>query len=122
MVWDKENVSISGRGSHDLVGIAAGANHVSQRFHPGAAINVSDHVVVFVGVLSQKLRQLFRRTRFGERTAGIEVRQNHALGRIDDLGCFCHEMDAAKQDHVGVCFRGLITQAQRVADEIGDVL
>ena len=111
LVRNKENISIDWRCANDLVCVAAGANHVGQRFHASTAIDVGDHVIIFVRVLSQKLRQLFRRTRFGERAAGIEIRQNHTLGRINDLGCFRHEMDATKQDDVRVSFRGLITQA-----------
>ena len=59
LVRNKENVSISRRSAHDLVGIAAGADHVGQRFHAGAAIDVGDDVVVLVGVLFQKLPPAF---------------------------------------------------------------
>ena len=31
-------------------------------------------------------------------------------------------MNAAKKNHVGVGLRGLITQTQRIADEMGDFL
>ena len=96
MIRDKENVSIRRRCTNDFIGIAAGADHVSQRFHPGAAIDIGDHVVVFIGALSQKLRQFFGRTRFRQGTAGVEIWQNHALGGINNLGCFRHEMDATE--------------------------
>ena len=56
LVWNEENISISRRRAHDLVGIAARTNHISLRFHAGAAVDVSDDVIVLVSVLFQKLR------------------------------------------------------------------
>ena len=47
---------MGGRGAHNLVGIAAGANHVSQRFHSGTAIDIGDDVIIFIGVFFQELR------------------------------------------------------------------
>ena len=47
----EEDVPIIRRGSDDFVGIAARANHVRLRFHAGAAIDVCDDVVIFVGML-----------------------------------------------------------------------
>jgi hypothetical protein len=73
LVGHKKNISVWRRRAHDLVGVAARADHVGLRFHAGAAIDVSDDVVVLVGLLFQKLGQFFRWTRFRKRTAGIEV-------------------------------------------------
>ena len=98
LVRHEQNVSVRRRRPHDFIGVATRANHVGKRFHARAAIDVSDDVIIFVGVLFQKLRELFRRTRFRERTAGVEIGKNHALARIDDLGRFRHEMDAAKTE------------------------
>ena len=56
LVWNEENISISRRRAHDLVGIAARTNHIRERFHAGAAVDVSDDVIVLAGVLFQKLR------------------------------------------------------------------
>ena len=64
LVWNKENVSVCRGCAHDLVGVTAGADHISQRFHACAAVDISDYVIVFVRVLSQKFRQLVRRARF----------------------------------------------------------
>jgi hypothetical protein len=111
LVRNKKNVSIGRRSTDDLVCIAAGADHVGQRLHSGAAVDVGDDVVVLIGVLLQKRRELFRRTRFRKRTSRVEIWQNHALAWINDLRRFSHEMDTAKQDHVGLRFRRLITQA-----------
>ena len=111
LIGHEKNISIGRRGAHDFVRIAARANDVALRFHARAAIDVSDDVIIFVRVLLQKGRELFRRTRFRKRTTGLEVRQNHALPRIDDLGGFGHEMNAAEKNHVRVGFRRLIAQA-----------
>ncbi len=110
------------RGPHDLVRVAARANHIGERFHSRTAIDVSDHVIILVSVILQKGRQFLRRTRFRQRTSRLQVGQNDALRRIDDLGRLGHEMNAAKQNDVRIRFRRLITQAQRVADKIGHVL
>jgi hypothetical protein len=51
LVRNKENIPISRRSSHDLVGVTARANHVGLRFHPGAAIDIGDDIIILVGVL-----------------------------------------------------------------------
>src|SRR5213596_752872 len=55
LIGDEHNISIFRGRAHDLVGVAAGANHVGLRFHAGAAIDISDDVVVLLGLLFQKL-------------------------------------------------------------------
>src|SRR4029453_16857126 len=63
LIGNEKNIPISRSGAHDLVGIPTGANHVGQRLHAGAAIDVSDDIIILVRVLFKKLLQLFWRNR-----------------------------------------------------------
>src|SRR4051812_13323573 len=54
LVGDEEDVAIGGRSADDLLGIAACADDIGERFHAGAAIDISDDVVILFGVLCQK--------------------------------------------------------------------
>src|SRR5437868_6732732 len=65
LIGNEQDVSIFGGRAYDLVGLAACTNDVGLRFYAGAAIDVSDDVIIFVGAFYQKLGQLFRWTRFG---------------------------------------------------------
>ena len=38
----------------------------------------------------------------------VFVRKDHGLFRIDDLGCFRHEVNPAKRDDLGIRFFGLV--------------
>src|SRR2546423_13643687 len=74
LIRHEKNVAISWCGAHDLLGIAARANDVGERFHSRAAIDVGDDVIIFLRMLLPKLRELLRRTGFGKRTTGVEIR------------------------------------------------
>ncbi len=111
LVRNEQDLSIFRRRAHDLVRVAAGANDVGLRFYAGAAIDVSDDVIILISVSFQKLGQFFGRTRFGKRTTGFEIGQNHSFGRVNDLRRLRHEMNAAKKNDVGTGLGGLVTQA-----------
>lgn len=111
LIRHKEDVTIGGRGANDFLGVAACADDIGEGFHAGAAINVGNDVVILVGMLSQELRQLFRRARFGKRAASVEVWQNHFLGWVENLGGLSHEMHSAEEDDFGIRFRRLKAQA-----------
>ena len=66
--------------------------------------------------------QLGSRTGIGQRTTGLQIRQNDGLGRVNDLGRLRHEVDTAKGNHLCVSFRSFITQAQGVAHEVSHFL
>ena len=122
MVRHKKNVAIDRSSLDDFLGVPAGADDIAERFHPCAAIDVSDHVIIFAGVLFQKRGQGRRRTGFRKRTTGIEIGQNDALGRIDDFRGLGHEVHATEKNNFGVGFRRLITQPERITDEVGYLL
>ena len=60
--------------------------------------------------------------RRGERAAGGEIGKQHGLLRREDRRRLGHEVHAAEDDDVGVGLRRLAREAERIADEIGDVL
>ena len=62
LVGHKQDVSIFRRRAHDLVRVAARTNYIRLRFHPGAAIDVGNDVIILVRVLIEIRLQLFRRT------------------------------------------------------------
>ena len=57
-----------------------------------------------------------------ERATGVGVGQDDDLAGVHDLGGFRHEVDAAEDDDIGVGGLGLIGEAERVADVVGDIL
>ena len=54
--------------------------------------------------------------------AGSEIGKEHGLRGRQDRGGLGHEVNAAKDDHLGLGPRRLARQPERIPDEIGDVL
>ena len=69
--------------------------------------------------LPQKLN-IRRRDRRGERAPGFEVRDQHGLFRVQQLGGLGHEVDAGEHDHIRIGACRLAGQCQAVTDDIGD--
>ena len=104
----------------DLLRIARGADDVAERLHAGGAVDVADDLVVRIAL--QPLRELVGRAAVGERAAGVQVRQQDLLVRVQDLRGFRHEMDAAEYDHLRARLRRLLRELERIAHEIREVL
>ena len=68
------------------------------------------------------LTKLFRVDGRSERTPGREIGKQHGLLWREHRRCFRHEVNAAEDDDVGFGLGGFAAQAQRVANEIGDIL
>src|SRR5262245_55850748 len=64
LVRHKKNVAIGWSGLDDFLSVPAGANDIAECFHPCAAIDVSNHIIIFVGILFQKRSQGWWRTGF----------------------------------------------------------
>ena len=122
LIRHKEDRAILRRGLHDLHGVAARADAVAERLHVAAAVDVGDDVVVLVGVRLQKGLQLRSRAALLQRAARVAVREHHRLRRIHDLRRLRHEMHAAEDDHIRLRLLRLVTQPQRVTDEVRDLL
>ena len=119
-VGHEKQIFIFGSGVDDFDGVAAGADDVAESFYFGAAIDVGDGVEIRIGRL-ERAQAFGRATRF-ERTPGVLVRKDHGFGGVQDLGGLGHEVDAAEDDDIRFCFCGLLGEAERIADVIGDIL
>ena len=62
------------------------------------------------------------RTALFQGASSVLVRENHGLGRIQDLCRFCHEVNATEGNHVSIGFLRVIGETQRVSNKISDVL
>jgi hypothetical protein len=111
LIGHEEDVAIGRRASHNLLGVAARADDVGKRLHAGAAIDVGDDVIIFVGVLVEERLQFVGRAGGGKRTAGVQIRQEDTLRRVNDFRRLRHEVHSAKEDDIGVRLGRLITQA-----------
>ena len=58
----------------------------------------------------------------GQAAAGLQIRQQHGLVGIEDLGGLRHEVNAAEDDHLRIGAGGLAGEFEGVTDEIGAVL
>ncbi len=73
-------------------------------------------------MLGLPLAQLLGGDRIGQRAAGLEVGNQHALVRAQDRGRLGHEVDATEDDQLAVGGSRLLGEPERVADVVGDVL
>ena len=104
----------------DLHGVGRRAAVVGQRLDLGGRIDVHHHDRP--GVLGLPTMQLRSGDRIGQRAAGVEIRDQHALLGAQDRGRLGHEVHAAEHDGLGPGLRRLLGEAQRVADVVGHVL
>ena len=111
---------VLGDGVDHVEHVAAGAAVVELRLHLGGRVDVADGDVV--GELRLPAAHVLGGHRGRERAAGLEVRQQHPLAGRQDRRGLRHEVHAGEDDHLGRRLRGLPGEAQRVADEVGDVL
>lgn len=122
LIGNEEDVAVGRSGLHDGFRIAAGANDIAQGFDVGAAVDVGDDVVIFVGVVGEELFQLIAGTSLLKRASGVLIRENDDFVRICNFGRLRHEVDAAKCDDIGVGFFCLKGKPQRVANVVSDLL
>src|SRR6266508_199563 len=100
--------------------VARRAAVIRLRLDRSRRVDVGDHDCAWIFRLP--VPQLVGRDRRCERTAGVEVGNEHGLVRREDLRGLGHEVDAAEDDRVGIGRGRLAGQAERVAHEVRDVL
>ena len=122
LVGDKKNVPVRGDIFDDLHRVAARADDVRERFHPRRTVDVGHDVEVFVRVFFEISGELFRRTGVAERATGIQVGNDHGFAGIHNFGGLAHEMDAAEGDDIGLGFRGAVSQTERIAHMVSQLL
>jgi hypothetical protein len=75
-----------------------------------------------IGVLGAETGKGIGRAGVGQGASGLQIRQQHRFGGIENLGRLGHEVHAAEHDYSGVGAGGFAGQLERIADEISDVL
>ena len=119
-VGAEEDLRVGGDRVHDLDRVARRAAVVALGLHLGRRVDVRhDHRAGMLGLPRAKLLGI---DRGGERAARGEIGEQHRLLRREDRRRLGHEVHAAEDDDVGVRLGGLAREAERVADEVGDVL
>jgi len=119
-VRQKEDLLIGGDGIDDLDGVPGSTAVITFRFDLGRGVHVrDDDGARMLGLPCTELSGVDGR---GEGTAGSEVGQQDGLGRRENGGRLGHEMNAAEDDDVRRSPGRLTGEAERVTDEIGDVL
>ena len=100
-----------------LRGIGRGAAGVGFGLHRRAGVDVGDHGRGRVAVT--QFAHVGGGDRGGERTARLEVRDQHGLAGRQDLRALGHEVHAGQHDQVGVAVGRGLRQRQRVAGDVG---
>ncbi len=119
-VGKKENLLVGRNRVHDLDRVARRAAIVALRLHLGRRVDVTDHDRA--RMLGLPIPQLVRVDRRRERAARRQVRQQDRFAgeRIAAVSAMKCTPQKTMTSRVGL--RGFAAQAERVADEIGDVL
>ena len=120
LVGDEQDVFVGGDLVDDFDGVAAGDDHVAERFHAGGAVDVGDDVNVGIGGFVGG--KTFVGAGVGERTTGVDVGEENGARGVNDFGGLGHEVDAAEENDVGLGGLRLIGEAEGIADVIGDLL
>ena len=103
---------------HHLHGIGAGAADVGFGLHIGRGVHIGDHRQARMALFDQP--HVSPGDRLGQRTAGLEVRDQHRLVGAEDFRGLGHEMHARLDDDLRLRARGLLGQTQAVADIVAD--
>ena len=101
----------------DLLGIARGAADVRLRLHGRGRVDIGDDR--HARVARPQLAHILCRDRLGQGAAGLGIRDEHRLARIEEFGGLGHEVHAGEHDHVGIGVHRLTRQRQAVADDVG---
>ena len=121
MLIGREQDGLLGRNlPDDFLRVAGGADDIAERLDLGAAVDIGDRHMI--GVALAKRPELVRRTTIGQRTACLQVGEQHQPARVENLRRLGHEQHAAEDDHIRGSRRGFLRQLQAVADKIGHVL
>ena len=79
--------------------IAAGHDAVAQGLHLGRTVNISDGIEI--GIRGLEFPQLGSRATLFEGTTGVSIRQDHPLGRVQDLGGLRHKVHPTEDNDIG---------------------
>ncbi len=96
----EEDLVIGRHAANDRLGVAGGDDPVGQGFDGGGAVDVGDGLETPAIDAEHFLiaRQLVGGAAVGQAATGLQIRQQHALVGVENLGRLGHEMHAAKDD------------------------
>ena len=123
-IRNKQDFHVRWNPADNLLGIARGNHPVAQSLGSGRTVDVS-HGLEFPAILAEHFLisgQFGGRAAVSKAAPCLQVRQQHALGGIKNLGGLCHEMNTAEHNRaIGyLCRRA--RQLQAVACEVGNRL
>ena len=119
-VRQEQHRLIRGNGVDDPHGIARRAENVALRLHLDGGIDVADD-----GVLRMEPAELadgLHRATIDEAATGLAIGHYDDSSRVQHLGGFGHEPDAAEGDDIAREVAGLARQFQAVADHVSQFL
>jgi len=119
-VGDEEDQSIFWQARNYFYGVRARATDVGHGLHCCTGIHVGNDDSV--RVLLATGPHVLRVDRLGERTAGLEIRQQNRFLGIQNRRGLDHEMHATENDDVGIRPRRFARQPERITDEVSDIL
>ena len=105
LVGGKQDRPVGWQLLHQIHRVTAGADQVAEGFHCRRAVDVAHGDVVWM--LGAEGGKLLGRAGIRQRAAGLQIWQQHGFVRAEDLGGLRHEVNAAKNDHLGVGGGGL---------------
>ena len=105
---------------HDLERVARGAADIGFRLHGGRRVDVGDDRCAGIALAHQP--HIGCSDRIRQRTAGLEIGDQHGLLGIEQLRRLGHEVDAGEHDDIGVDLGGFARQQQAVTDDVGDAV
>ena len=102
----------------DLHHVATRDAHVAVRFHVGGGVDVAYEGVV--GVLFAESLDFGAGNGVGEATTRERTRNQHVLGRVQDLGGFAHKTHSREHDRLCAHLGGVLAQLETVAVVVGN--
>src|SRR5207247_5440969 len=120
----EENLVLLGDAPDDLLGVAGGDDPVGEGLHAGGGVDVGDGLEAPAVDAQHFLEagELVGRAAIGEAAPGEQVGHEDAAGRVEDLGRFGHEVNAAEDDGAGLHLGGGAGEIQAVAGDVGQLL
>ena len=119
-VGKEEDLFILGNGIDDFHCVTRRAADIGLRLDFRRRVDVADDHGV--GMLLFPLPELLRGDGVCEGATRLEVRKEHLFVRTKNRSRFGHEVDAAKDDQIGVGLGRLACQGEGVPCEVGEIL
>jgi hypothetical protein len=123
-VGDEQDLLVLGDSPNHFLRVAGRDDPIGKRLHRRRTIDVR-HRLEATAILAQDFLialQLDRGAAFCEAATGLHIGQQHALVRVEHLGCFRHKVDATEHDGRRLHLRRGASELQAIAGEVGQLL